>query len=274
MVPAEAVPPFRFWNWYVWFLKICRVLLFFGQMLLWKYNMNFGDILAKPISSQHFCCFAFPLIHLALKSCSGNDLDYTDFFLQLLFSQLTQFIFYWMCWCLLYAKRPQWGRYAQRVLAKPLGLTVYLVFLLHPVTLAYVRFQAESSGYPERCSCYFWICLADSRGTELSLHMLKDFQSSQDNSCKVLNVVSVQNKSHRVHSWVFRRTSLKHARLNISTLSTWLQNQTKPLSILTAVISATHETKGVILCTYHTSHASLRFPNIQTQSIPGQLLLT
>ena len=216
-MPAEAVPPFHFWSWYTWFFKICKVLLFFGQMLLWKYSKNFGDTLAKPISSPHFCSFAFPLIHLALKSCSGNDLVYTNFFfffLQLLFSQLTQFIFYRMCWCLLYAKRPQWGRYAQRVLAKSSGLTVYLVFLLHPVTLAYVRFQAESGDYSECCSCYFWICLADLRGTELSLHTLKDFQSSQDNYFKLLNIVSVQNKSHRIQSWIFWRTSLKHARLN------------------------------------------------------------
>lgn len=72
--------------------------------------------------------------------------------------------------------------------------------------LAYVSFQAESSDYPECCSCYFWICLADLRGTELSLHMLKDFQSSQENNFKVLNIVSVQNKSHMIDSWIFRRT--------------------------------------------------------------------
>lgn len=49
-VLAEAVPPFHFRNWYMGFFKICKVLLFFGQMLLWKYNMNFGDILAKTKS--------------------------------------------------------------------------------------------------------------------------------------------------------------------------------------------------------------------------------
>lgn len=43
--------------------------------------MNFGDVLEKTISyARHFSCFVFTLIHSALQSCSGNDLDYTYIF--------------------------------------------------------------------------------------------------------------------------------------------------------------------------------------------------
>lgn len=189
------------------------------------------------------------------------------FFPQLLYSQLTQFIPLLDFGCLQYAVKPQWGRYAQQVLAKPLGLTACLVFLVHPVVLACVRFQAESSDYSGCCSCYFCICLAASSGTEQTLYRLEDLQSSPDNTFKVLNIFSVQNKSHRIHSWVFQRGLLKCTWF-------WYQIKPKPLSVLTAQNSATQETKGVILCAYYTSPASLRFPNIQTKIIPRQLLLT
>lgn len=133
--------------------------LFFGQMPLWKYYMNFDNMLAKLVTLQHFRCLyegtLLSLWHNCLLNLAVEMNWLTLIFLQLFFSQLTQFVLYWMCWLLLCVARPQRGRYAQKALAKPLGLTVYLVFLLQPVTLACVRFQAESGNYLACFHCYF-----------------------------------------------------------------------------------------------------------------------
>lgn len=182
MVPAEAVPPSHSDN------GMCgssRFLVSWANAAvkarheLWRHTSK-----ASILTAFLLLCFAFDTLGSLSSQLKWPGLHRLDFS-QFLFFQLTQFVFYRMCWGLLYAKRPQWGRYAQRALAKPSGLTVYLVFLLPPVALASARFQAESSEYSECCSCCFWIGLADSR--ELSLHTPKDFQSSQDYYFEILN---------------------------------------------------------------------------------------
>lgn len=95
--------------------------------------------------------FACPLTHLLLKSCSGNELAYTDFFFAGVFLPVDPVCLLLDVLCVARAER---GRYAQKALAKPLGLTVCLVFLLRPVMLACVRFQAESSNHLACCRCY------------------------------------------------------------------------------------------------------------------------
>lgn len=193
----------------MWLFQICRVLCSLDKYEstneLW-WCAREANILSKAFQ---LLCFHFDTLSSSISPWKWPGLHLFFFFLKLLYSQLTQFIPLLDLWCLLYAVRPQWGRYAQQVLAKPLGFTVCLVFLLHPVMLACVRFQAESSDYSGCCSCYFTIYLAASRGTEPRLHKLKDFQSSQDNYFKVQNIISIQNKSHRIHSWVFQRALLK-----------------------------------------------------------------